>query len=157
MKLNRDILKMLTVKVEEKEGLVTLIDDKKAVIAVLPLFYTNPTGTYKKNVKSAFLWVQDNKALYSKMVKAISKEPIATMAILEAVATDLHSQGKTDWLQPFRSDTFTFKYSVCLFFGLAQGKIDKVKDAHGTSNKTSLKDVATDEEVTTPEYATVNA
>lgn len=145
MKLTRDTLKQLKIDVKEKQGLVNLIDDKKSIVATLPLFYANPTSTYRKNVKSAFLWVQDNKALYNKMVKAIAKEPLATISILETFATDLHSQGKTEWLQAFKSDTFTFKYSICLLFGIPQGRIDKVKDANGTSNKTSLKDIVSDE------------
>lgn len=141
--------------VEINGDVVNLLNDEE-VIASLPMLYQGSKGTYLKNVKSAFLWVHENKALFNRLLKAYQTEPISIIASLEAEAMKQAEKGKFEWLQAFRTDTYIFKYSICLLFGIPQGKIDKIKLEHGTSHRTSLEvDVVTDEQVTTSEL--VNA
>ncbi len=152
--LKRENLKEYKVRIVK--DVTELINDKQEVIASLPCLYVGKRGTYTKNIKSAFLWVDQNKAVYNKLLKAYQNEPVSIIASLEAEAMKLAEKGKFEWLQAFRADTYIFKYSICLLFGIPQGKIDNVKLANGTS-ATRLKDVVTDEQITTPELATVNA
>lgn len=151
IEITKEILKDSEISIDEKNNITNLIYEK-AVIASLPCLYVGKKGTYKNNVKSAFLWASQNPELYASLMKLYNEEPLAIIKNLEAEAMKLKAEAKSEWLQKFRPDTFIFKYSICLFFGIPQGTIDKIKDASGTSNKTKLKDEApatvTDEKVT---------
>jgi hypothetical protein len=138
MKITKEMLKTCTIEINKKDKLVYLVDVKKAKIDNLPMLYTNPTATYLKNIKSVFLFRYENKALFNKLVKSFEAEPLEIIATLEAEANKLAEAEKMTWLQPFKTNSYIFKYSICLCFGIAQGKIDKVKLQNGTSNRTKL-------------------
>jgi len=140
--------KTMKISTNQANETVKLMQGKTEIMS-LPLMYNPPTETFKKNVKSAMLWVNNNIETYNELFKAVTASPAEVIHLLETEASNyanpiieqvaeakkagVTAEVELKNVQAFRLDTFIYQYSICLLFGISQGKIDKIKKSNGTS------------------------